>query len=247
MTEQLGKPILRKEDPALLSGRGRYADDLPIPVGTLHAHVIRSPHAHAQILRIDAAKGLALDGVWAVITGEDVRKLSDPFLAAVKTPVQQWTLAVERVRYVGEPVALVVAETRYLAEDAAELVAIDYQPLDAVIDPLAACKNSAPLLHPQAGTNEISVREFRYGDPDGAFARADRRIAMTVPFPRLSFTPIECYVVVAQHNPAEHSYDVLANFQGPFSMHPVMARALRVAGPKLRLRIPPDSGGSFGI
>jgi 2-furoyl-CoA dehydrogenase large subunit len=247
MTEQLGKPVLRKEDPALLSGRGRYADDLPIPVGTLHAHAIRSPHAHAQIVRIDAETALAHDGVWAVITGEDVRKLSDPFMAAVKTPVQQWTLAVERVRYVGEPVALVVAESRYLAEDAAELVTIEYQPLDAVIDPLEACKSSAPLLHPQAGTNEISVREFRYGDPDGAFARAARRIAMTVPFPRLSFTPIECYVVVAQHNPAEDSYDVLANFQGPFSMHPVMARALRVAGPKLRLRIPPDSGGSFGI
>ena len=105
MTEQLGKPILRKEDPALLSGRGRYADDLPIPVGTLHAHVIRSPHAHAQILRIDAAKALAQDGVWAVVTGEDVRKLSDPFMAAVKTPVQQWTLAVERVRSIAPDLA----------------------------------------------------------------------------------------------------------------------------------------------
>ena len=94
---------------------------------------------------------------------------------------------------------LVVAESRYLAEDAAELVTIDYQPLDVVLDPVQACKSSAPLLHPQAGTNEISVREFRYGDPDAAFAGADRRIAMTVPFPELSFTPIECYVVVAQH------------------------------------------------
>jgi 2-furoyl-CoA dehydrogenase large subunit len=247
MSGQLGKPMLRKEDPALLSGRGRYADDLPIPVGTLHAHVIRSPHAHAEIVRIDTASALAHDGVWAVITGEDVRKLSDPFLAAIKVPVQQWALAVGRVRYVGEPVALVVAESRYIAEDAAELVAIDYAPLEAVIDPLAACEQSAPLLHPEAKTNEISVREFSYGDPKGAFARADRRIAMTVPFPRQSFTPIECYVVVAQHNPAEGSYDVLANFQGPFSMHPVMARALRVPGPKMRLRIPPDSGGSFGI
>src|ERR1700746_1546014 len=154
MLDKLDKPVLRKEDPALLSGRGRYADDLPIPIGTLHAHVIRSPHAHADIVRIDARKALSHDGVWAVITGDDVRKLSDPFLAAVKTPVQQWTLAVERVRYVGEPVALVVAESRYLAEDAAELVAIDYQPLDAVIDPLEACQTSAPLLHPQAGTNE---------------------------------------------------------------------------------------------
>src|ERR1700691_663355 len=238
---------LRKEDASLLSGRGRYADDLPVPVGTLHAHVVRSPHAHADIVRIDTRQALAHEGVWAVLTGDEVRKLSEPFLGAVKTPVQQWSLAVERVRYVGEPVALVVAESRYIAEDAAELVAIDYAPLEAVIDPLAACEQSAPLIHPEANTNEISVRKFSYGDPKGAFARADRRIAMTVPFPRQSFTPIECYVVVAQHNPAEASYDVLANFQGPFSMHPVMARALRVAGPKMRLRIPPDSGGSFGI
>jgi len=251
MSGQLGKPneaiMLRKEDPALLSGRGRYADDLPVAVDTLHAHVIRSPHAHAEILRIDLARALSHDGVWAVITGEDVRKLSDPFLAAVKTPVYQWALAVERVRYVGEPVALVVAESRYIAEDAAELVQIDYEPLEAVIDPQLACTSSAPIIHPEAKTNEISVREFRYGDPEAAFARADRRIAMTVPYHRLSFTPIECYVVVARYNAAERSYDALANFQGPFSMHPVMARALRVAGPKLRLRIPPDSGGSFGI
>jgi 2-furoyl-CoA dehydrogenase large subunit len=239
--------IRRKEDASLLSGRGRYADDLPVPVGTLYAHVVRSPHAHADIVRIDARAALAHDGVWAVLTGEDVRTLSEPFLAAVKTPVQQWSLAVERVRYVGEPVALVVAESRYVAEDAAELVEVEYAPLPAVIDPAGACTKSAPLLHPQAGSNEVSVRKFRYGDTDAAFARADRRIAMTTTFPRLSFTPIECYVVVAQHNAAENSYDVTANFQGPFSMHPVMARALRVPGPKLRLRIPPDSGGSFGI
>src|ERR1700756_1294142 len=172
MTDQLGKAMRRKEDPALLSGGGRYADDLPVPVGTLHAHVIRSPHAHADIVRIDAGKALAHDGVWAVITGEDIRKLSDPFLAAVKAPVQQWTLAVERVRYVGEPVALVVAESRYIAEDAAELVTIDYAPREAVVDPRAACAKTAPLIHPQAETNEVSVRKFSYGDPDGAFARA---------------------------------------------------------------------------
>jgi 2-furoyl-CoA dehydrogenase large subunit len=247
MSGELGKSILRKEDPALLSGRGRYADDLPVPVGTLQAHVIRSPHAHAEIVSIDAAAALVHDGVWAVITGEDIRKLSDPFLAVVKTPIQQWSLAVERVRYVGEPVALVVAENRYIAEDAAELVTINYAPLEPIIDPVAACASTAPLLHPAAKTNEISVRDFRYGDPEAAFAQAEHRIGLTVEFPRQSFTPIECYVVVAQHNPAKQSFDVLANFQGPFSMHPVMARALRVAGPKLRLRIPPDSGGSFGI
>ena len=161
---------LRKEDPALLSGRGRYADDLPVPVGTLHAHVVRSPHAHADIVAIDASAALAHDGVWAVITGEDIRKLSEPFLAAVKTPVQQWALAVERVRYVGEPVALVVAESRYIAEDAAELVTIEYAPLEAIIDPRAACEKTAPLIHPQAETNEVSVRKFSYGDTEAAFA-----------------------------------------------------------------------------
>src|ERR1700733_9176618 len=200
MAAQLGKPILRKEDPALLSGCGRYADDLPVPVGTLQAHVIRSPHAHAEIVRIDTAAALAHNGVWAVITGEDIRKLSDPFMAVVKSPIQQWALAVERVRYVGEPVALVVAESCYIAEDAAELVEIEYAPLEAVIDPRAACEKSAPLVHAEAGTNEISVREFSYGDTKAAFARADRRIAMTTEFPRLSFTPIECYVVVADYN-----------------------------------------------
>jgi 2-furoyl-CoA dehydrogenase large subunit len=247
VSQSLGAPILRKEDPALLSGRGRYADDLPVPAGTLHAHVLRSPHAHAKIVAIDASAALAQEGVWAAITGEDVRRLSDPFLIALKAPVNQWSLAVERVRYVGEPVVLVVADTRYLAEDAADLVRVDYEPLEAVVDPQAARAEGAPLLHPQAKSNEISVRKFAYGDTASAFARADARVALTCDYPRNSFTPMECYVVVAEYRPSDDSYDVLANFQGPFSTHPVMARALRVVGPKLRLRIPPDSGGSFGI
>lgn len=247
MSEVLGKSALRKEDPALLSGRGRYADDLPAPIGTLQAHVVRASHAHAEILRIDATEALAQPGVWAVITGEDVRKLSDPFLIALKAPVHQWSLAVGRVRYVGEPVAVVVAESRYLAEDAAEFVRIEYRELPAVLDPLKAREKSASLLHEEAKTNEVSVRHFNYGDTKTAFANADRRVAITTEYPRLSYTPIECYVVVAQYDPMSDSYDVLANFQGPFSTHPVMARALRVTGAKFRVRIPPNSGGSFGI
>ena len=150
------KKTLRKEDPALLSGRGRYADDLPVPVGTLHAHVVRSPHAHADIVAIDASAALAHDGVWAVITGEDVRKLSEPFLAAVKTPVQQWALAVERVRYVGEPVALVVAESRYVAEDAAELV--DDRIRAARSDHRSARRmRKDRAAHPSAGRDQRSL------------------------------------------------------------------------------------------
>jgi 2-furoyl-CoA dehydrogenase large subunit len=247
VSKTVGAAILRKEDPALLSGHGRYADDLAVPNGTLHAHVIRSPHAHAEIVAIDASEALSKPGVWAVLTGDEVRKLSDPFLIALKAPVHQWSLAVEKVRYVGEPVALVVAESSYLAEDAAELVQVEYNPIEVVVDPLAACQASAPILHADAKTNEISVRSFAYGDTKAAFAQAHARVALTSDYPKNSFTPMECFVVVAEYRPTERSYDVLANFQGPFSTHPVMARALRVPGTKLRLRIPPDSGGSFGI
>ena len=119
MSRRLGTSVVRKEDPALLSGRGRYADDLPVPAGTLQCHVIRSPHPHADIVKIDVGEALEKDGVWAVITGADIKKISDPFLVALKSPIHQWSLAVDRVRFVGEPVALVVAESRYLAEDAA--------------------------------------------------------------------------------------------------------------------------------
>src|SRR5262249_56203744 len=95
--------------------------------------------------------------------------------------------------------------------------------------------------------SEIAVGKLAYGETGTAFGGGDRTIALTVDYPRLSFTPMECYVVVAEFRPNDKSYDVLANFQGPFSTHPVMAKALRVPGTKLRLRIPPDSGGSFGI
>src|SRR5262245_45670827 len=220
VAQALGTPVRRKEDAALLSGRGRYADDLAVPLGTLYAHVIRSPHASADIVAIDAAAALGQDGVWAVVTGEDVRKLSDPFLIALKAPVDQWSLAVGRVRYVGEPVALVVAEGRYLAEDAAELVSIEYREREAVGDLQAARRKSAPLLHPEAKTNEISVRTFSYGDTKSAFEKADARVGLTVHYPRNSFTPMECYVVVSEYRPSDGSYDVLANFQGPFSTHP---------------------------
>ena len=247
MTQFVGESVLRKEDAALLSGRGRYADDLPVPAGTLQAHVIRSPRAHADIVAIDARAALERRGVHAVITGEDVKKLSDPFLIALKAPVNQWSLAVGRVRYVGEPVALVVADSRYLAEDAADAVRIDYRDLQAVVDPIEACKDGAPVLHAEARTNQVSVREFKYGDTAAAFAKADRVVKLTTTYPRLSYTPMECYVVIAQYDPGQGSYDVTANFQGPFSTHPVMARALRVPGTKFRVRIPPNSGGSFGI
>jgi 2-furoyl-CoA dehydrogenase large subunit len=142
---------------------------------------------------------------------------------------------------------VVVAGDRYLAEDALELIEVDYAPLPAIVDPLAALDPQLPPLHEGLSGNIASDRSFRYGDPQREFAEAARKVSVSIRYPRNSCTPIETYGIVAVYDPAEDAYDVLANFQGPFSLHPVMARALKVPGNRLRLRTPPDSGGSFGI
>ncbi|MEO8080296.1 MAG: molybdopterin cofactor-binding domain-containing protein [Caldimonas sp.] len=237
----------RVEDDALLCGRGRFADDLGVAARTLHAAVLRSPHAHAELVSVDASAALALPGVRAVLTGADVQRWSQPFVVGVKQPMQHWALAVDRVRYAGEPVAVVVAEDRYRAEDALDAVVVEYRALPAVVGIERACADDAPLLHEGVGSNVISDRQFRYGDPDAAFARAAHRVALTVHYPRNSTTPIECGVVVAEHLPGDEGYEALSNFMGPFSLHAVMALALKVPANKLRHKVPRDSGGSFGV
>ncbi len=241
----LGQSVHRVEDRGLLTGRGRYADDVPVSRRTAYAAILRSPHAHAEILSIDGSAALQA-GALAVVTGDDIRRLSDPFLTALKQPLDQWSLAVGRARYAGEPIAVVVAEDRYRAEDLLEKIAVSYRELPAVASIEAAMREDAPLVHERAGRNLVSSREFQYGDPDRAFTEADRKVGLTVRFPRHSYTPIECFVVAAEWRPEDQSYDIFSNFQGPYSTHPVMARALRVPGARLRLRTPKDSGGSFG-
>lgn len=244
---QIGRRQPRIEDDALLQGRGRYADDLAVAPGTLHAAVLRSPHAHARLVGLDASPALAMPGVHAVLTGEDVKRWARPFPVGVRQPMEHWCLAVDKVRYVGEPLAVVMAESRYLAEDALDAIRVDYQTLPVAVDTEAAIAADAPLLHEAVGSNVVSERHFRYGDPEQAFAEAEHRVALKVRVPRSSCTPMECYVVLAEYDPASASYDVLANFQGPYALHTVMARALKVPGNRFRLRTPPDSGGSFGI
>jgi 2-furoyl-CoA dehydrogenase large subunit len=243
----LGRSLPRVEDAALLTGRGRYIDDLGVPPGTLHAAILRSSHAHAAIEAIDVARARALPGVAAVLTGKDIQLLTASLVVGVKAPIECWPIAADRVRYVGEPVALVVARDRYIAEDALDLIEVAYKPLPAVIDPRAALAPDAPVLHAGLGGNLASDRSFRYGEPERAFADAKHRVAIEVSYPRSACTPIETYGVVAEYDPGQDSYDVLANFQGPFSIHAVIARALKVPGNRLRLRTPPESGGSFGV
>jgi 2-furoyl-CoA dehydrogenase large subunit len=242
----LGRSVERVEDAALLTGRGAFIDDLGVRPGTLYAAFVRSPFPHAGILKVDLAAALAMPSVACALTGAELAKLTRPFTVGVKVPLQHFALAVDRVRYVGEPVAIVCAETPYLAEDAAARIDLELERLPAIVDPLAAMAPNAPLLHETAGSNVVSDRTFSYGDPAQAFAQADRIIDITVRYPRNSVTPIECYGVIASYDAGEDAYDVTANFQGPFAVHPVMALALGVPSNRLRLKTPPDSGGSFG-
>jgi 2-furoyl-CoA dehydrogenase large subunit len=243
----VGQSVERVEDAALLTGQGRHIDDLGVRPGTLHAAILRSSHAHANILSIETTSARALPGVAAVIVGADLAAITTGLLASVRTLIDARPIAVDRVRYVGEPVAVVVARDRYLAEDALDLIDVSYGALSPVIDPIASLAADAPVLHEATGSNLVSDRSFTYGDPAAAFATASRRVTVTTRYPRNTGCPMETYGVVAEYDPHENAYDVLANFQGPFSLHAVISRALKVPGNKLRLRLPPDSGGSFGV
>ena len=245
--KSVGRSIERVEDAALLTGRGRFFDDLGTRPGTLHAAILRSPHAHADIVSIAADAAKNLPGVTAVLTGADVKAVTTSLVVGVKAPIECWPIAVDRIRYVGEPVAIVVAADRYRAEDALDLIDVRYAPRPAVVDPLDALKPDAAVLHDGLGGNLASDRHFRYGDPESAFATAPHRVSIDIRYPRNSCTPIETYGVLADYDPGEDAFDVLANFQGPFSIHAVIARALKVPGNRLRLRTPPESGGSFGV
>ncbi|HKN95908.1 MAG TPA: xanthine dehydrogenase family protein molybdopterin-binding subunit [Pseudonocardiaceae bacterium] len=239
----------RIEDGALVCGQGRFLDDMdPLP-GTLTAAIVRSPHPHARISSVDTGRALAHPGVAAVLGPADVERELRPFPLSVRTPMPYYPAATGKVRYVGEPVAVVVATDRYVAEDAAELVDVDYEPLPAVVDTRAALAAGAPRLHDDAPDNVATDRTFRFGDVDAEFDRVARVVSGEYTFPRYSSVPMECYSVVAEWRAEADgpAVDAWANFHGPFTMVPVMAAAMGIPTSRLRLRVPADIGGSFGI
>lgn len=235
MDQWVGRSVPRVEDAALLRGAGRFLDDLdPVP-GAAHAAIVRSALAHSRIA-VDASAARELDGVIGVITAADLGDELRPFAAGIDSGRPQYALAREVAHYAGEPVAVVVARTRYLAEDAAERVMVDYEPLDPVLDLEAAAE--ATCIHD---------RSFAYGDVDQAIAGADLVVEETFRVPRFTCTPVECYAVVCEWRPEAEQLTAWANFQGPFTLHGVAAAALGLRGNQLRLLTPPDSGGSFGV
>jgi 2-furoyl-CoA dehydrogenase large subunit len=243
----VGSSVERLEDARLLTGRARFADHYPTSAGTLHAAILRSPHAAAEIVSIDVGAALKQPGVVAVYTGKDIQAVTDPYIVIVKAAPDEWPLAIGSVHYTGQPVAIVLATDRYRAEDALDHIAVEYRQRTPAIDARAAAAEGATLVHESTGTNVISDRHFKYGDPEKAFAEADRTISLEIEYPRNSLTPIEGFVALVEYLPDDGAYDVFSNFQGPYTGHPVMARALKVPESNLRLRTPANSGGSFGV
>jgi 2-furoyl-CoA dehydrogenase large subunit len=243
----IGRRVARVEDGRLLTGRGHFIDDHP-PIGDIHAAaIVRSPHAHARIVGYDVSAALRMDGVVGVITGEDVARFTRPFPVGVPAPVHYHCAATDKVRFVGEPVAVVVARNRYLAEDAADVVGVEYEPLPAVVDVERALEPDAPILHEAVGTNLAGHRRLIYGDPDRAFAEADVVIRERFRFPKYGSTPIETYGVIARWDDADEVCTVWSNFMGPFIMHGLVARVLGMPENRLRFIVSTDIGGSFGI
>ncbi len=243
----VGKAVPRREDGALLTGRARFIDDLEPVAGLRHAAILRSPHPHARIRSIDTSAAEKLPGVFGVVTGAQIARVAGIIPSVVRSKMRFQVCATTKARYHGEPVAVVVAADRYVAEDALELIEVDYEPLPGVAHLDDALAPEAPLLFEEAGTNVAQKREFKYGDPDGAFARADRTFKFDYRFPRSIATPMETYGVIAQFEPHPDRYTIWSNFQGPFVLQPLMAGALNVPGNRLRIVTPPNSGGSFGI
>jgi aerobic carbon-monoxide dehydrogenase large subunit len=176
-TRWFGAPVRRNEDPRFLTGAGTYVDDIN-PPGTLQAAVLRSPIAHAAITRIDVSAALALDGVVAAWTWQDLGDVFRPSPMSVPHealihPKTQYPLARDKVNYVGEPIAFVVARDRYVAEDACDLIEVDFEPLSAVVELEAAVADGATLVHDDVPGNVAATLVQQVGDPDRAFAEAD--------------------------------------------------------------------------
>ena len=244
----VGQSVRRVNDRPLITGAGRYVDDVRIP-GTLHAVIVRSPYAHADIRGIDVQAASALPGVVTVLTGEDIAGFVQPQVVAGELlpgrVLRRYPLTTERVRFVGDAVAVVVAEDAYVARDGAALVQVDYQPLPAVVDPEAALAPDAPRLYPEWDTNEAWRWEVQSGDPDGAFARAARVVDVNLRNQRIYAAFIEPRAALADFDPRTGQMTVWASTQVPHTMRTAIAAAIGMPEYDVRV-IAPDVGGAFG-
>lgn len=244
----VGQGIPRKEEGRLLRGRGKFTDDIKAG-DMLYLRFVRSPYAHAKINSIDTSAALALPGVRAVLCGEEIGGQTTPFIEIGPPPcaqIRDFPMAIGKVRYQGEPVVAVVAESPRIADDAAELVTVDYEPLDPVVDALEALKDNS-IIHDEAGTNRVWNGVFEYGDIEKAFADAAYVVNISkMHFHRFSSTPLENNVVIARWNPKDDNIYYSCN--NTFPSFAIQFLAPHLGVPIDRIRVETfDIGGGFGI
>jgi CO/xanthine dehydrogenase Mo-binding subunit len=235
-----------REDRRFVVGRGRYVADIKAE-GTLHVALVPSQHAAARIVGIDAAEALAMPRVHCVLTGAELAAAVDPLMNGLDTPhVRRYPLAVGQVRYDGEWVAAVVAETRALAEDAAEKVRIAYESLPFVISAEEALDPESPRVHPEHGSNVLLDKTFIWGDVERHFAESPQQLSFRVVWGRSATVPIETFGVLASWDPWHEILDVWASIQMPKYADQI-ARALRLPLNCVRVHQDVDVGGSYGV
>jgi len=244
----IGKPLRPREDLRFVRGQGQYLDDLRLP-GMLHLVVVRSPYPHARIRRIHTEIALRVPGVVRVLTAQDLEGTVGSYPLAEAEglevmPAPHPLLATDRVRYVGEPVAAVVAESRAAAEDAAPLVEVEYDPLPAVVDPEAALSGTV-RLHDHLPGNVLFRWHGRGGDVDGAFRRADRVVRQAFRIPRLAPVPMEVRGALARYDAGADLLTVWCSAQGTHRPREQLSRILRRPEDRIRFLVP-DVGGAFG-
>jgi 2-furoyl-CoA dehydrogenase large subunit len=235
-----------REDRRFVAGKGRYIGDINRP-DALHVALVHSPHPAAKIVSIDAAAALALPGVHYVLTGAELSKAVEPLMNGLDTPhVRRFPLAVGQARYAGEWVAAVVADTRALAEDAAELVNVDYEPLPFVIDGEEAYTPQSAPVHAEHGSNILLDRTFVWGEVEKHFSESEHHLSFRVTWGRNSTVPIETFGVLAAWDPWGETLDVWASIQMPKYADQI-ARAMRLPGNAVRVHYDVDVGGSYGV
>ncbi len=244
----IGERVRRKETLRFVTGTGRYVDDL-LPPDTLHAAFVRSACAHARIKAIDVEAARTMPGVHAVFTGEDIAQKIKPLRvggSSLLREIKLYPLAVDKVRYFGEPLAVVVADNRYLAEDAVEIVSVDYEPLPVVVDPEAAMEPASACVHEDVGSNIVYKYHFATDGIDKVFQQADVVIKERIRSHRITACPIEPRAYLAHFNQQEDSLTMWSATANPHSLRTRIADILSFPESRIRV-IAPDVGGSFGI
>lgn len=240
----IGKSVQRKRDPEILTGRGVYVDDVKLP-RMLHAAALRSPYAHAKIINVDATKARELTGVVSVLSGSDAAEYVGANASFCAEQVPQHAVAIDKVRFAGEAVAIVAATDRYIAEDACELIEVEYEPLPALADMFSAMEPSAPKVHDTLANNVVFEKVFNFGPIEDDFARADHIIRRKLRWHRMSAQPIETGGAIASFEPSTGNMEVWSNTNMYNFIPWVYAEMLGVKTHQLKMT-PTLVGGSFG-